>query len=78
MKTHSFFAKENLTSLQKNSLAEALSTLRFQKDQTIVTEGEPGSSYYIIKSVIIIDISRYSMILFCLGVGQCDERGQRS
>ena len=44
---------ENLNSLQKDSLAGALSTLKYKKDQTIVTEGEPGSSYYIIKNVSI-------------------------
>lgn len=45
---------ENLTSFQKNSLAGAISTLKFRKDQSIVTEGEPGSSYYIIKNVLNI------------------------
>ena len=40
-----------MTLLQKDSLAGALSTLKYKKDQTIVTEGEPGSSYYIIKNV---------------------------
>ena len=51
---------ENLTPLQKDSLAGALSTLKYKKDQTIVTEGEPGSSYYIIKNVSIYFI----LILF--------------
>lgn len=38
-----------LSNEHKDSIAAALITQRFSKDQTIVTEGDPGSSFYIIK-----------------------------
>lgn len=62
---------ENLTPLQKDSLAGALSTLKYKKDQTIVTEGEPGSSYYIIKNVSISLIliffpKNFILFYFCI------------
>lgn len=38
-----------LSNEHKDSIAAALITQRFSKDQIIVTEGDPGSSFYIIK-----------------------------
>lgn len=43
-----------MTNVQKNALASVLYTQKFSKSQTIVSEGDPGSSYYIIKEVIIL------------------------
>jgi len=42
----------NLTNEQKDGIASVLITLKFNKDQNIVCEGDPGSSFYIIKEVI--------------------------
>ena len=39
--------------VQKNALASVLYTQKFSKGQAIVSEGDPGSSYYIIKEVSI-------------------------
>lgn len=43
---------ENLTVVQKNAMASVLYSQKFAKGQPIVVEGDPGSSYYIIKEVI--------------------------
>ena len=40
---------ESLTSEQKNSITSVLSSQKFSPGQAIVSEGDPGSSYYIIK-----------------------------
>lgn len=40
---------QNLTTGQKNALASVLYTQKFSKGQPIVVEGDPASSYYIIK-----------------------------
>lgn len=42
---------KNLTEDQKDGIAGVLSTQKFAKDQNVVSEGDPGSSYYIIKAV---------------------------
>ena len=42
---------ESLTVGQKNALASVLYTQKFSRGQVIVSEGDPGSSYYIIKEV---------------------------
>ena len=41
-----------MTSEQKDSIASVLMTQKFSKGQSIVNEGDPGSSYYIIKDVL--------------------------
>ena len=38
-----------MTSDQKDAIASVLITLKFQRGQNIVLEGDPASSYYIIK-----------------------------
>ena len=40
-----------MTSEQKDSIASVLITQKFSKDQNIVIEGDPASSFYIIKEV---------------------------
>lgn len=50
-KYKAYFYLESLTSQQKDGIATVLTTQRFVKHQNIVTEGDPGSSYYIIKEV---------------------------
>ena len=42
---------ENLTDQQKDGIASVLILQKFSKGQNIVCEGDPGSSYYIIKEV---------------------------
>jgi cGMP-dependent protein kinase 1 len=42
-----FFA--NLSNEQKDVIASALITQKFYKNQTIIQEGDPGSSLYYIK-----------------------------
>lgn len=46
-----FYFSESLTNDQKDGIAGVLTTQKFTKDQNIVSEGDPGSSYYIIKEV---------------------------
>lgn len=38
-----------MTDEQKDAIASVLITLKFQKDQNIVVEGDPASSFYIVK-----------------------------
>ncbi|KAL4509200.1 hypothetical protein ABPG72_018131 [Tetrahymena utriculariae] len=47
IENHKFF--QNLTVEQKNSVAGVLIDQKFQKDQIIVSEDDPASSFYIIK-----------------------------
>mgnify|MGYP002359824455 FL=1 len=47
METIRFFA--NLSNEQKDIIASALITQNFYKNQTIIQEGDPGSSLYYIK-----------------------------
>ena len=42
-----------MTNEQKDSVASVLITQKFSKGQSIVNEGDPGSSFYIIKEVQI-------------------------
>lgn len=41
---------QNLTNEQKDSIASVLSTQKFKKGEFIVAEGDPASSFYVIKS----------------------------
>lgn len=41
---------QNLTDEQKDSIASVLSTQKFKKGEFIVVEGDPASSFYVIKS----------------------------
>ena len=50
------FFLESLTEQQKDGIAEVLILQKFNKDQNVVCEGDPGSSYYIIKEVILFSI----------------------
>ena len=43
-----------MTSEQKDSIASVLITQKFSKGQNIIIEGDPGSSFYIIKEVFYI------------------------
>ncbi len=36
---------------QKDAIASVFSTQKFNKNQEIINEGEPGSAYYLIKEV---------------------------
>ena len=38
-----------MTNEQKDAIASVLITLKFKKDQNIVVEGDPASSFYIVK-----------------------------
>lgn len=42
---------DNLTNEQKDAIAAVLIVQKFYKNQIIVNEGDPGSSFYIIKEV---------------------------
>ena len=55
---------ENLNAGQKNALAGVLYTQKFSKGQNIVVEGDPASSYYIIKEVfkILFNIFNFNFI----------------
>ncbi len=44
---------DNLTNEQKDAIAAVLIVQKYYKNQIIVNEGDPGSSFYIIKEVII-------------------------
>lgn len=46
-----FFA--NLSNEQKDVIASALITQKFYKNQTIIQEGDPGSSLYYIKEGVV-------------------------
>lgn len=44
---------DNLTEQQKDSIATVFTMQKFKKGEFIVTEGEPASSFYVIKEVFI-------------------------
>ena len=44
-----------MTDLQKDQIATVLTTQKFYKNQEIITEGDPGSAYYLIKEVKCIN-----------------------
>lgn len=46
------FFVESLTEQQKDGIASVLILQKFDKNQNIVCEGDPGNSYYIIREVI--------------------------
>lgn len=48
---------DNLTNEQKDAIAAVLITQKYYKNQTIVNEGDPGSSFYIIKEVFLYKLS---------------------
>lgn len=50
------YSLDAMSSEQKDSIASVLITLKFAKGQNIVNEGDPGSSFYIIKegSVVVL------------------------
>ena len=48
MENVNFF--QNLTNEQKDSIAGVLTTQKFKKGENIVVEGDPASSFYVIKS----------------------------
>ena len=45
-----------MTREQKDSIAGVLITQKFSKGQNIVNEGDPGSSFYLIKEVLYFTI----------------------
>lgn len=51
---------DNLTNEQKDAIAAVLIVQKFYKNQIIVNEGDPGSSFYIIK-----EVTHYTIIGNC-------------
>ena len=62
----------NLTNDQKDIIASALTTQKFYKNQTIIQEGDPGSSLYYIKEGIA---SVYKGSKFIRKLGKGDSFG---
>jgi len=46
-----FFWLETLTEIQKDSIATVLTQQKFKKGEFVVIEGDPASSFYVIKEV---------------------------
>lgn len=44
---------DDLTNEQKDAIAAVLINQKYYKNQNIVTEGDPGSAFYIIKEVFL-------------------------
>jgi cGMP-dependent protein kinase len=68
-----FFA--NLTNDQKDIIASALITQKFYKNQTIIQEGDPGSSLYYIKEGVA---SVYKGAKFIRKLAKGDSFGEQS
>lgn len=68
-----FFA--NLTNDQKDIIASALITQKFYKNQTIIQEGDPGSSLYYIKEGVA---SVYKGAKFIRKLTKGDSFGEQS
>lgn len=49
MLNYNLITSDSMTDEQKDAIASVLITLKFQKDQNIVVEGDPASSFYIVK-----------------------------
>lgn len=65
----------NLTNDQKDIIASALITQKFYKNQTIIQEGDPGSSLYYIKDGIA---SVFKSNKFVRKLGKGDSFGEQS
>ena len=55
-----------MTEEQKNTIASVLITQKFKKGDAIVNEGDPASSYYIIKEVFILIFLKLIILLLII------------
>jgi cGMP-dependent protein kinase len=64
-----------MTSAQKDSIAQALITVVFRRDDLIVSEGDQADSYYILKTGKVSVLQKGKIIAF---MGQGDSFGEQA